>query len=93
MEYTMSTMPLASIKKTYGITDDLPIKFEQEENELILHIPLNSTYSDNDKIIDQARNLVHQRKKQGWTRQDFFNDFMKVREEVLKKVRAFYVEK
>ena len=81
---------LASVKKNFGFTDELTIKYEKKANELILHIPLKSTYNQNDEIVLQARNLVQQRKKQGWTRQDFFADFMKVRDKTLKEVRDHY---
>jgi|AntAceMinimDraft_14_1070370.scaffolds.fasta_scaffold121301_1 hypothetical protein len=93
MENDMSTLSLASLKKTFGITDEFPINYEKRGNELILHIPLKSTYHRNDEIINQARNLAHQRKKQGWTRQDFFADFMKVRDKVLEEVRSYYNKK
>ncbi len=80
----MSTLSLASIKKNFGITDDLPIKYERKDNELILHIPIQSAYHENEKIINQARKLADQRKKDGWSREDFFNDFVSGRDKVLK---------
>ncbi len=86
----MSTLSLSSIKKNYGISDDLPIKYEKKEHELILHIPLRKSYHRNDEIINQARNLNDQRNNNGWKREDFFSDFMKVRDKVLKEVKAHY---
>lgn len=86
----MSTSSLSSIKKNFGISDDLPIEYEQKGDELILHIPLGPTYAANKDIINQARKLVQQRKENNWSRNDFFNDFMKVRDKVLKEVREYY---
>jgi hypothetical protein len=86
----MSTSSLSSIKKNFGISDDLPIEYEKKGDELILHIPLRLTYRKNKEIINQARKLVHQREKSDWSRNDFFDDFMKVRNRVLKEVRAHY---
>jgi len=86
----MSTSSLSSIKKNFGISDDLPIEYEQKGDELILHIPLRPTYPVNKDIINQARKLVQQREENNWSRNDFFNDFMKVRDRVLKEVRAHY---
>ena len=89
----MSTLSLASIKENYGITDDLPVKYEEKGHELILHIPLRESYHENKEIINRARNLIYQREKNGWSREDFFSDFMKVRDKVLKQVRAYYDKK
>lgn len=86
----MSTSSLSSIKKNFGISDDLPIEYEKKGDELILHIPLKPTYHKNKEIINQARKLVHQREESNWSRNDFFNDFIKVRDKVLKEVRAHY---
>ena len=86
----MSTLSLSSIKENYGITDDLPIKYGKKEHELILHIPLRKSYRRNEGIINQARNLNYQRNNNGWKREDFFSDFMKVRDKVLKEVKAHY---
>jgi len=86
----MSTLSLSSIKKNFGISDDIPIAYEKKGDELILHIPLKATYNENKDIINQARDLAQQREKSNWSRNDFFNDFMKVRDRVLKDVRAHY---
>lgn len=81
----MTTTSLAIIKKNFGIDDNVTVKYKKKNNELILHVPLRSYYHSNDEIINHARNLVDDKKEQGWTRQDFFADFMKVREKVLKQ--------
>ncbi len=86
----MSTSSLSSIKKNFGISDDLPIEYEKKGDELILHIPLKPTYQKNDEIINQERKVVLQRKENEWSRSDFFNDFLKVRDSVLKEVRTLY---
>ncbi|MBD3342448.1 MAG: hypothetical protein GF353_25335 [Candidatus Lokiarchaeota archaeon] len=86
----MSKSSLSTIKKNFGISDDQQIKYEKKGDELILHIPIKSTYHENDEIIDQARNLAEQREKSNWTRNDFFEDFMKVRERVIRDVRVHY---
>ena len=86
----MTTSSLAIIKKNFGIDDKVKVKYKQKDNELILHVPLRSDYHTNEEIIIQARNLVNERKEQGWTRQDFFVDFMRVREKVLKQIREYY---
>ncbi len=88
----MSTSSLSSIKKTFGISDDLPIEYEKKGDELILHIPLRVTYHENKEIMNQAKRLVHQREKSDWSREDFFNDFMKVRDKILKEVRSRYAK-
>lgn len=86
----MTTSSLAIIKKNFGINDEVTLKYEKKDNELILHVPLRSRYHSNDEIIAQARDLAHQRKEQDWTRHDFFADFMKVRDKVLKQIREHY---
>ena len=86
----MTTSSLAIIKKNFGIDDKVSVKYEKKDDELILHVPLRSRYHSNDEIINQARNLVKDRNEQGWSRQDFFADFMKVREKVLKQIREHY---
>jgi hypothetical protein len=89
----MSTSSLAAIKRDFGLSDEIPINFEKKENELILHIPLTaSKYQENSEIIKKARDLTQQQKEQGWSREDFFNDFMKVREKILKEVRDHYAQ-
>jgi hypothetical protein len=89
----MSTLPLSSIKKNYGITDDLQIKFEKKDDELILHIPLRTSYRENTEIINRAKTLINKRKQNSWTRDDFFADFMKVRDKVLNQVKDYYGKK
>ena len=86
----MTTASLAALKKSFKITDEAIIKYEKKGDEIILHVPIKKTYSSNDDIILQARNLVKDRNEQGWSRQDFFADFMKVREKVLKQIREHY---
>lgn len=86
----MTTSSLAFIKKKFGIDDEVALNYEKKDNELILHVPLRSRYHSNDEIIAQAQDLAQQRKEQGWTRQDFFADFMKVREKVLQQIREHY---
>lgn len=90
MEKKITTSSLALLKKDYGISDDMPIKYEEKDNEIILHIQLQTKYHSNDVIIDEARKLARQRKGEGWTRQDFFADFTKVRDKVIKQIRAYY---
>jgi len=86
----MTTSSLAIIKKNFGIDDKVAVKYEKKDDELILHVPLRSHYHSNDEIINQARNLVEDRKEQGWSRKDFFADFLKVREKVRKQIREYY---
>ncbi|MCI0495980.1 hypothetical protein L0Z72_13330 [candidate division KSB1 bacterium] len=86
----MTTASLAALKKNFKITDEAILKYERKDDEIILHVPIKKTYSSNDDIILQARNLVKDRNEQGWSRQDFFADFMKVREKVLKQIREHY---
>lgn len=86
----MTTASLAALKKSYKITDEAIIKYEKKDDEIILHVPIKKNYSTNDDIILQARNLIKDRKEQGWSRYDFFADFMKVREIVLKQIREHY---
>lgn len=86
----MTTSSLALIKKNFGIDDKVSVNYEKKDDELILYIPLRSRHHSNDEIINQARNLVKDRKEQGWSRQVFFNDFIRVREEVLKQIRVHY---
>ena len=89
----MTISSLALLKKNYGITDDIPIKYEKKDDEIILRIQLSSKYHSNDEIISKARDLAQKRKNEGWTRQDFFADFLKVRENVLKQIREHYEKK
>ncbi|MBU0566902.1 hypothetical protein KJ693_09595 [bacterium] len=86
----MSVFSLATLKKNFGFNDDVAIKYEKRDEELIIHLPIVPEYRSNDEIINQAQELVKKRKAAGWSRQDFFNDFLKVRDEVLKKIRAHY---
>lgn len=86
----MTTASLAALKKNFNITDEAILKYERKDDEIILHVPIKKTYSSNDDIILQARNLVKDRKEQDWTRHDFFADFMKVRDKVLKQIREHY---
>ena len=53
----MSTSSLSSIKKNFGISDDLPIKYEKKDDELILHIPLRTTYHENKDIIKYKKEI------------------------------------
>lgn len=89
----MSTSSLASLKDKYGISDEISIEFEEKEDELLLRIPLRSACRDNYKLIKEAQNLAAQRTKEGWSREDFFDDFLKVREQVLSDVREHYGKK
>ncbi len=89
----MTTATLAALKKNFMITDDAIVTYEKRDDEIILHVPIKKTYHSNDEIINQARNLVRDREEHGWTRQDFFADFMKVREKVLEQIRAHYDQK
>jgi len=89
----MTSSSLASIKKKFRIDDEITINYEKKDNELILHVPLRSLYHSNDEIIAHARDLARQRKEQGWTRQDFFADFLNVRDKVLKQIREHYEQK
>lgn len=86
----MTTASLAVLKKNFKISDEAIIKYETRDDEIILHVPIKKLYNSNDEIINQARNLVKDRKERGWSRQDFFADFMKVREQVLKQIREHY---
>ena len=86
----MPTSSLATLKKNFGFNDDAPIEYEEKDGELFIRLRLVSKYSSNDEIINQAYKLVEQRKSNGWTREDFFNDFLEVRDEVLEKVRKYY---
>ncbi|MDZ7399381.1 MAG: hypothetical protein ONB37_04360 [candidate division KSB1 bacterium] len=86
----MTTSSLAMLKKNFGIDDQVTVKYEKRDNELILHVPLRSHYHSNDEIITQARNLVKDKKESGWSRQNFFADFMQVREKVLEQIREHY---
>ena len=86
----MTTSSLATIKKKFLIDDEITINYEKKGDELILHVPLRTHYHSNDEIIAQAQDLAQQRKEQGWTRQNFFADFMNVREKVLKQIREYY---
>jgi len=89
----MTNSSLAIIKKNFGIDDKIMVKYEKKDDELILYVPLLTKYHSNDEIIDQARNLIKDREELGWTRQDFFADFRKVRDKVLKQIREHYAQK
>ncbi len=86
----MPVFSLSTLKKNFGFNDDVAIKYEKRDEELIIHLPIVPKYRSNDEIINQAQKLAEKRKATGWSRQDFFNDFLKVRDEVLRKVRAYY---
>ena len=75
----MLTSSLATLKKNFGFNDNVPIEYEKKDGELFIRLRLESKYSSNDEIINQAYKLAEQRKSNGWTREDFFNDFMEVR--------------
>ena len=75
----MLTSSLATLKKNFGFNDNAPIEYEEKDGELFIRLRPASKYRSNDKIINQAYKLVEQRKSNGWTREDFFNDFMEVR--------------
>lgn len=89
----MITSSLADFKKAFGITDDEPIVVEEKGDELILRISLKRKYSSNDEIIQKACDLTHRRREVGWTRKDFFDDFMRVREQVINDLKAYYGKK
>ena len=89
----MSTSSLAFIKKKYGINDKSQINYEKTENELILHIQLEAQNEQNQEIIQKANELAQNRQVEGWSRREFFADFMKVRNNVLNDVRAHYGKK
>ncbi|MDI6792759.1 MAG: hypothetical protein QME81_07840 [bacterium] len=86
----MPVLSLAKLKMNFGFNDAVAIKYEKRDEELIIHLPIEPKYRSNDEIINQAQNLVEKRKAAGWSRQDFFNDFLRVRDEVLEKVRVHY---
>jgi hypothetical protein len=86
----MPTSSLATLKRSFSFDDNAPIEYEEKDGELFIRLRLVSKYSSNDEIINQAYKLAEQRKSDGWTREDFFNDFMKVRDEVLEKIREYY---
>ena len=80
----MQTSSLATLKRHFGFDDNAPIEYEEKDGELFIRLCLVSTkYSSNDEIINQAYKLVEQRKSNGWTREDLFNRFLEVRDEVL----------
>jgi len=89
----MPTSSLATLKKNFGFNDNAPIEYEEKDGELFIRLRLVSEYNSNDEIINQAYKLVEQRKSNGWTREDFFNDFLEVRDEVLEKIRKYYEDK
>ncbi len=78
----MLTSSLATLKKNFGFNDDAPIEYEEKDGELFIRLRLVS--NNNNEIINQAYKLAEQRKSNGWTREDFFNDFLEVRDEVRK---------
>jgi len=78
----MPTSSLATLKKDFGFNDNIPIEYEEEDGELIIRLCFAPKYSSNDEIINQAYKLAEQRKFAGWTREDFFNDFLRIRGEV-----------
>lgn len=86
----MPGLSLAKLKRNFGFNDDVAIEYEKRDEELIIHLPIEPKYRSNDEIINQAQKLAEKRKAAGWSRQDFFNDFLKVRDEVLEKVRVHY---
>lgn len=86
----MPTSSLATLKKDFGFNDSIPVEYEEKDGELIIRLCCVSKYSGNDEIINQAYKLAEQRKSDGWTREDFFDDFLRIRDEVLGKIRAYY---
>ncbi len=84
----MQITSLATLKKNFGFDDNAPIEYEENDGELIIR--LRPKYSSNDEIINQAYKLAEQRKSNDWTREDFFNDFLEVRDEVLEKIMEYY---
>lgn len=86
----MPVFSLDMLKKNFGFDDNIAIKYEKKNEELIIHLPVVPKYRSNAEIITQAQKLVEKRKTDSWSRQDFFNDFLEVRDEVLKKIRAYY---
>jgi len=81
----MPTSSLATLKKNFGFNDSIPIEYEEKDGELFIRLRPASKYSSNDEIINQAYKLVEQRKSNSWTKEEFFNDFLEVRDEVLSK--------
>ena len=86
----MLTSSLATLKKNFGFNDNVPIEYEERDGELFIRLRPVSKYSSNDEIINQAYKLVEARKSNGWTREDFFNDFLEVRDEVIEKISKYY---
>lgn len=74
----MTNLSLASFKEKFGITDDANIKYEKKENEIILHIPLKIQYDSNEDITHNMKNLIRDRKEQGWSTEDFVADIIKL---------------
>jgi hypothetical protein len=86
----MPTCSLATLKKNFDFNDNMPIEYEEKDGELLIRLRFVSKYSNNDEIINQAYKLAEQRKSSGWTREDFFNDFMKVRDELIEEISKYY---
>ena len=75
-------MPISSL-------DNAPIEYEEKNGELFIRLRLVPKQSSNDEIINKAYKLIEQRKSNGWTREDFFDDLLEVRDEVLEKIRKY----
>jgi len=84
----MINSSLASLKKKFGITDDVFVKYEQKKKEIILRIPLKVRYDTNEEIVQNAENLVRDKNERDWAREDFFADLVKVRDKVFNDVFA-----
>jgi len=67
----MPVLSLAKLKRNFGFNDAVAIKYEEKDKELIIHLPIEPKYRNNDEIINKAQNLVEKRKAAGWSRQDF----------------------
>ena len=81
---------ISKLKRSFSFDDNAPIDYEEKDGALFIRLRLVSKYISNNEITNQAYELAEQRKSDGWTREDFFNDFMKVRDEVLEKIRKYY---